>query len=86
MTPERGKFYRLEKGKGYGKANWWVLSLDGRVEVAGGLLYEDAKWIFDRSEVLMLHTPERKKRCRISTRKGDTKSTSTEVKPVPQES
>jgi hypothetical protein len=50
VQPLRGAKYRLERGKGYGQANWWVLSLDGRTEVAGGLLYEDAKEIYDRCE------------------------------------
>lgn len=49
MRPERGKYYRLERGKGYGQANWWVLTLAG-VEVAGGLLYGAAKRIFDQCE------------------------------------
>jgi len=50
MTPERGKKYRLERGKGYGEANWWVLTLDGKIEVAGGLLHDEAKRIFDQCE------------------------------------
>jgi len=50
QQPIWGANYRLERGKGYGEARWWVLSRDGRTEVAGGLLYEDAKRIFDTSE------------------------------------
>lgn len=48
--PIWGSKYRLERGKGYGDARWWVLSRDGRTEVAGGLLYDEAKRIFDSSE------------------------------------
>jgi hypothetical protein len=45
-----GKRYRLERGKGYGEARWWVLTKDGHTEVAGGLLYDEAKRIFDSCE------------------------------------
>ena len=48
--PIRGVKYRLETGKGYGEAKWWVLSKDGRTEVAGGLMYDQAKQIFDSCE------------------------------------
>ena len=52
MEPKEtwGEFYRLVKGKGYGEARWWVLSRDGRTEVAGGLSYDHARDIFDRLE------------------------------------
>jgi hypothetical protein len=49
VIPKRGKHYRLERGKGYGQANWWVLTLLGE-EVAGGLLYADAERIFNQCE------------------------------------
>lgn len=45
-----GDKYRLVKGKGYGEARWWVLTRDGRTEVAGGLMYEEARRIFDACE------------------------------------
>lgn len=43
--------YRLERGKGYGEARWGVLSRDGRTEIAAGLMYDDAKRIFDSCEL-----------------------------------
>jgi hypothetical protein len=49
-TEIRGHHYRLVRGKGYAPANWWVLSKDGKTEVAGGLLYDDARRIFDSCE------------------------------------
>lgn len=55
MEARRGEHYRLEQGKGYGQANWWVLSLDGRTEVAGGLLRGEAEEIFERCEKSMRH-------------------------------
>jgi len=46
----RGTKYRLEPGKGFGAARWGVLSLNGRTEVAAGLMYDHAKQIFDSCE------------------------------------
>jgi hypothetical protein len=47
--PIIGKHYRLEFGKGYGIARWGVVLRDG-TEMAGGLLYEEARRIFDTCE------------------------------------
>jgi hypothetical protein len=44
-----GKHYRIEFGKGYGIARWCVVSHTGE-EMAGGLLYEEARRIFDTCE------------------------------------
>jgi hypothetical protein len=49
FLPAVGKHYRLELGKGYGEARWWVIARDG-TEMAGGLFYEEARRIFDTCE------------------------------------